>query len=175
MQRIIVIGVTGSGKTTLAHTLAERLSCPMTDIDDLYWRSNWTLAPEPEYHEAIKQAVSGERWILSGNYSRTHHLSWPRADTLIWINYPFWRVFFQLARRTLTRIIDKKPVCNGNIETWRQAFSKNSIFLWLFKSYPKKKREYSALFTDPSAWPHLKKIRLRSPDALESFLDTLVP
>src|SRR5512145_185623 len=149
MKRITVTGTTGSGKTTLVMQLARRLQIPSIDLDDLYWGPNWTPVPLEEFRTKTDQATSQPDWAISGNYRIVRDLIWPRADTLIWLDYAFPLVFYRLMKRTFSRIIDGNPICNGNRETFSAAFGKDSIILWLFKSYWRRKRDVPILLQRP--------------------------
>ena len=70
------------------------------------------------------------------------------------------------------RVVDKRPVCNGNFETWRGLFlSKNSLILWLFQSYWRRGREYAEIFEAGRNAPDVAYIRLRSRKETEAFLE----
>ncbi len=86
-QRINVVGVTGSGKTTLARRLSDRLDIPHVELDALFWGPGWTETPDDVFRERVRQALAGERWVVDGNYSRIRDIIWPRADTIIWLDY----------------------------------------------------------------------------------------
>lgn len=173
MNRIIIIGPTGSGKTRLALKLKEKLGLPFADLDDLYWQPNWVPAPEDDFLNAIKAFTTQEKWIIAGNYSKTHYLTWPLADTLIWIDYPLRTVFRQLVIRSITRMIDKKPICNGNFETLENFLSQRSILLWLFKTYKPHKKRHAAFLKNTEKYPQIKCVRLKSPKETQRFLESL--
>jgi adenylate kinase family enzyme len=173
MQRIVILGCTGSGKTTFGRKLAARLGYPATDLDDLNWLPGWTMRPTEEFFALAKDAASHPQWVIIGNYSRVREAIWPRADMFIWLDYPFPRVFWQLLRRSVLRAVDKNPICNGNIESWKQFFSKESIMLWFFKTFRKRRREYGAIFAAGGNSPNIAYIRLRSPKAAEEWLQNL--
>jgi DNA helicase HerA-like ATPase len=87
-RRLIVIGTSGAGKTTLAKTLASLLGSPFVELDALHWDPNWTPAPPETFRARVAAATAGERWVVDGGYSAVRDLLWPRADTLIWLDYP---------------------------------------------------------------------------------------
>lgn len=173
MQRIVILGVTGSGKTTFGRKLATRLGCAATDLDDLHWLPGWTERPTPEFYALAEKAAQNSQWVIIGNYSKIRPAVWPHADTFIWLDYPFPRVFWQLLRRSVLRAIDKNPICNGNIESWRQFFSKKSIMIWLFTSYRRVGRNYGEIFAASGNSPNISYIRFKSPQAAEAWLQNL--
>ncbi len=81
-QRIVVVGTTGSGKTTLAGQLSQRLAIPHIELDALHWEENWTPTSPVVFQERTAQALSGDAWVVDGNYSQVRHIIWSRADTI---------------------------------------------------------------------------------------------
>jgi cytidylate kinase len=57
-RRLVVIGVTGAGKSTLAQQLAERLRLDYIELDTLNWRPNWTAAPLLEFRGRAQAGIS---------------------------------------------------------------------------------------------------------------------
>ncbi|MCB1072360.1 MAG: adenylate kinase [Chlamydiales bacterium] len=159
MKRIVIIGSCGSGKTTLARHLAENLDYPVTDLDDLYWLPNWTLRPKEEFASLIEKATRSDCWIICGNQSKFRHLIWPKADTIIWLDLPLHILLRRVLVRSLQRICDKKPICNGNYETFSRLFCSKSIFYWLLKSYFRHRRDYSKQMKTMTnvKWIHTRK------------------
>ena len=170
MERIVIIGVTGSGKSTLAKRLAEKLRYPVIELDDLHWSPGWVAADKEVFRQTVARAASAGKWVAVGNYSIVSDLLWSRADTLIWLDVSLPRALGRLVRRTIQRARNNEAVCNGNYETIARAFSKDSIILWLFKSYFKKKREFGVVFRDKNQPGIRNYVRLRTLQETESFL-----
>lgn len=174
MKRVVIIGSTGSGKTTLAKKLSAQFGLAFTDLDDLNHLPGWKTRLAEEFRRLTDIATSQEKWVVAGNYSRLHDLTWGRADTVIWLDYSFWTIARQLALRSFRRAATGEPVCNGNTETWRKLlFSKESIFLWFLKSFPEKKKKYTPVFSNPAAYPALSLVWLKSPQQTEQWLRSL--
>jgi len=172
-QRIVVVGVTSSGKSTLARQLATRLALSHVELDALHWDPNWTPAPADVLRERVSHALNGDRWVVDGNYQMVRDLVWPRAETIIWLDYPVPLILWRLLRRTIWRITRHPELWNGNRETWRGTFfSRESLFIWVFKTYKQRRREYPELFARPE-YAHLATARFRSPRATRRWLASL--
>jgi adenylate kinase family enzyme len=174
-RRINVVGTTGSGKTTIAQEIAERLGMECVELDGLFWKSDWGETPDDEFLPLVDEATRGDSWVLDGNYSRTRHITWPRADTIVWLDYRFPRVFWQLLWRTVRRAISKEELWDGCRERFRTSFlSRDSILLWCFQTYWRRRRNYPGIFAR-SEYQHLHVIRLRSPREAADWLSGLEP
>lgn len=168
-QRIIVVGTSGSGKTTFAEELADRLQIPHVELDALNWEPNWTEAKPEVFRSRIEQALQGKSWVVDGNYSKARDLVWGRADTLIWLDYSFPVTFYRIVKRTLYRSLTRQELWSGNRETLRTLLSKNSMILWTLKTYSPRRKEYPVLLSRPE-YAHLKQIRLTSPKTASDWL-----
>lgn len=173
LERIAVVGTSCAGKTTFALDLSEALHIPAFDLDVLHWGPNWTPKPNEEFHAALKQAVSGDRWINSGNYREARPLFWPRLTTIIWLNYGFPTVFSRALRRTVRRIITQEEICNGNRESIRLSFcSRDSNLLNVLTTFRPRRQEYALLMTSQQP-PGVEWIEFRTPKEAAIFLDKL--
>ena len=174
-QRINVVGVPGSGKTTLARQLADCLNVPHIELDALHWEPDWEEAPVAIFRARVAAALSKPAWVVDGNYSKARDVVWVRADTIIWMDYTLSVILIRLFRRTLRRIITQQELWNGNRENWRTAFfSRDSLLLWTIKAYPRRKREYPQLFKQPE-YAHLAVVRLPSPRTATQWLAEITP
>ncbi len=172
MQRINVIGTSGSGKSTFSKQLAESLSIPYIEMDKHFWKPNWTESSDEEFFASLTPELAQPQWVLDGNYSRTQALKWKNVDTIIWLDYSFPRTFSQAMKRAIHRIVTQEEFWEGtgNTETFRQTFmSKESILLWTITSYRKVRQRYLALKQDPN-YAHIKFIHLTSPQETQVFL-----
>jgi adenylate kinase family enzyme len=149
-DRILIYGVTGSGKTTLAQQLAERTGLPWHSVDDLTWEPGWVIVPPDEQRRRIASICAGERWILDTAYSSWLDVVLERVQVIVALDYPRWRSLARLLWRTLLRNLDHRPICNGNTESLRQTFSRNSIIAWHFKSFARKRSHMRAWAAGPS-------------------------
>lgn len=172
MRRVIIIGSSGAGKTTLAKQISAKLDIPHIELDSLYHQANWQPASDKEFLASAKAATKRDSWVLCGNYySRIGQEIWPQADTIIWCNYSFGRVFWQLSRRTLTRGVRRAELWNGNRERLSALFTKDSIILWMLQNWKKQMIRYEEMFRNPPVSATLiRLIRLKNPKERQEFL-----
>jgi adenylate kinase family enzyme len=169
-DRILVYGVTGSGKTALAQRIAELRGIPWHAVDELTWETNWVQVPDDEQRRRIEAICVGEHWVLDTAYGKWLDVPLVRADLIVALDYPRWLSLVRLIRRTIARALDGLPVCNGNYESFRHVFSQDSIILWHFRSFSRKRSRIRAWQADP-ATP--KVVRLTSPQQAEHWLSDL--
>lgn len=67
MDRVSVVGCPGSGKTTFAAALAERMGTSHLELDSLYHQKDWEPLPDDEFRSAVTSVIGGERWVVDGN------------------------------------------------------------------------------------------------------------
>jgi adenylate kinase family enzyme len=130
MRRIAVVGTTGSGKTSLARLIARRLSIPHIELDALHWEPNWTEAGTAVLRARVGAVTAGAAWVADGNYAKIRDLIWPRADTLVWLDYSLPVILWRLTRRTLRRLLTGEELWNTNREVVRLR-SPAATRLWL--------------------------------------------
>jgi adenylate kinase family enzyme len=174
-QRVIVIGVTSSGKSTLAERLAGRFNLDFIELDALHWEPNWQGAPLEVFRARVEKATQSEKWIVAGNYQVVRDLIWPKAEAIIWLDYPLLTVLWQLTRRNFKRWWTQELLWGTNREPlWNhfKLWSEESLYYWLFKTYWRRKREYPMLLSQPEH-QHLKLIRFRNPRETEKWLENL--
>jgi adenylate kinase family enzyme len=169
-RHICVVGVTGSGKSMLANELARRNHVPYVELDALYWGSNWTHSSDEEMRQRTDEATRGDAWVVDGNYSFIRDLTWPRAEAVVWLDYPLMIILWRLWVRTWKRVLTKENLWGTNTERlWPQFFSKDSLFLWALKTYRKRKRTYANLLSSPE-YASLIVYHFKSPRETDAWL-----
>jgi adenylate kinase family enzyme len=177
MRRVSVVGVSGSGKTTVARALAARLSAPLVELDGLMHQPGWQPRPEAEFQAEVERATSEPAWVIDGNYRQVviEGPVWQRADTVVWLDVPRFIAMRQLFARTLRRAVTREVLWNGNREPLSNFVSvdpEKSVFVWSWITYEGLSRRYATAMTDP-AWSHLSFVRLRSNAETRRWLESI--
>ena len=175
VQRVSVVGASGSGKSTVAAAIAGALDGPHIEMDAIYHQPGWTELPEDELRAAVEERTRGERWVADGNYSAVTDLVWSRADTVVWLDLPRRLVMRQVAGRTLRRVVTRQELWNGNREHWRSVLHpdpERSILRWAWTTHGEYVTRYTARLADPR-WSHLSVVRLRSRTEVADFVGRL--
>ncbi len=174
-HRIVVVGVSGNGKTTLGRRLAEKLGVPFTELDALMHQPGWVQAKTEKFRRDVEAVMDrSEGWVLDGMYQgQLGDLVLGRADTLVWLDQPLPLVLRRLVKRTVKDIVTRRDLFNGNRQTWRYAFfMRDSLFSFAIRSHFKRRREWPAGIGAP---PSLEVVRLRSPREVERWLECQAP
>ncbi|HJU36204.1 MAG TPA: hypothetical protein VJ716_02160 [Gaiellaceae bacterium] len=169
-DRILVYGVTGSGKTSLAVRISTATGIPWHAVDDLTWEPGWVEVPDVEQERRIAEICAGERWVLDAAYGRWLDIPLARVELIVALDYPRWLSLFRLIRRSVARAIDGQPICNGNRESFRHLCSPSSIVGWHFKSFRRKRSRMRGWAVDPDA-PEV--VRFTRPGQAERWLADL--
>ncbi|WP_445500784.1 topology modulation protein [Microvirga sp. G4-2] len=139
MQRILVIGSPGAGKSTLARRLSERLDLPLIHLDREYFGPGWTMPPRPEWRERVRALAARPVWVMDGNYASTFDIRVPRATAIVWLDLPRWRcllgVLWRVARNYGQVRSDLGPAGPERFDF--------SFMRWIW-SYPRKMRPKTA-------------------------------
>jgi adenylate kinase family enzyme len=158
-----VLGNTGSGNTSTSRRVSRSLDIPFMELDALFWEADWTPAAEEEFRGRGEAATAGDRWVVDGNYSRVPDVVWPRATTIVWLDYPLRVSVWRLTRGQLGRALRWTELWNGNRESLRMLFaSKEFLLLWAVTSYRRRRVEIPEAMAKPEH-AHLALHRFRKP------------
>ena len=170
MQRVVVFGTTGSGKSRLAEQLSRRTGLRVIELDRLYWGRDWQPAPLELFRHRVEREIRDGGWIVVGIYGQVRDLTWKAADTLVWLDLPFPLVFWRLLRRTIWRSITREDLWGtGNRESLvRTFFTRQSILLWAIRTHRRNRERFTLecgfLAKDK------KVVRLQTPREVERFV-----
>lgn len=167
-KRVLVAGVSGVGKTTLACRIAAITGGPHTEIDALFHGPEWR--PRPEFLADVRSLVLADSWTTEWQYDAARPLLAETADTLVWLDLPFVSVTLpRLLRRTIGRRQSREELWNGNIEAplWTFLTDREHIVRWAIRSRKNYKAAVPRLIHE---YPHLIVVRLRSQQEAEEWL-----
>ena len=125
VARVLVVGSTGAGKTTMAAALAVRLGLPHTELDSLWHGPGWV--PRPEFEQDVEAMLSSGRWVTEYQYRPVKDRLLAQAQAVVWLDHPFPLVATRLLRRSVVRAVTRRAYWNGN----RESFA-----MWLRASHP---------------------------------------
>ncbi len=167
MNRVMIIGSGGAGKSTLAKQLGEKLNLPVHHLDTFFWNPGWVSATEEELMEAQNKFVYDDKWIFDGNYSATMDIRMQRADTVIFLDLSKYLCTFRVIKRRFQYHNKTRPdMGEGCEEKIDLEFIK-----WVY-NYPrdKKPKTLERLAKLPA---ETKVFILKSPKEVKQFLESI--
>ena len=146
MEKILVIGNAGAGKTTFSKKLSAKLGLPLIHLDRLYWRGQWEYLSRTEFEEALQVELEKPQWILDGNFTRTlpHRLSY--CDTVFYFDFPTIYCLWGITKRVFQHYGKTREDMGGNcVERFdRQKAELYSHVLTFNKTH---RKDYYQLFS----------------------------
>lgn len=141
-SRLWIIGHPGSGKTTLARRLATALGSRHLELDAVYWQAGWHRLSDQEFRSALKLFIEdNQEWVIDGMYSAVADDIMAASPTILYVHRGLFSVFWRVARRTATRILQREILWNENRETLRGLFTSRSMPIYVLRSYRRKSKE----------------------------------
>ncbi len=168
-ERVVLVGVTGSGKSVLAARVGELIGAPYVPMDDIYWGPGWVKVPAEERIPRYAAVAEQDTWVVDALPGAGQRFLLARADLVLALDYPRWFSLQRLLRRTARRLVTHESVCGGNTESLRNL-TRESILLWHFRSFSAVRRDIDELVADPAS-PRV--VRLTSQDETDAWLRDL--
>jgi adenylate kinase family enzyme len=175
VRRVAVIGASCTGKTTTSRDLARRLGVPHIELDALHHDPDWQEAPADVLQARVGAALAAapEGWVVDGNYHGKLGTSVvERADTVVFLDLPHHVALRRVLWRTLSRAVTRKELWNGNRETFRNTFSRDSIVWWVVRHHRSHRPKWDSRL---APLEHLEVVRLRSPREVRAWLQSIQP
>ncbi len=166
MERVLVIGCGGAGKSTLSRELGKRTGLPVVHLDQLFWHPGWVESARNEMDEKIRMEMEKDCWIMDGNYNRTLPERLSRCDTVIYLDFNRLQCLRGVAKRIITSYGKVRPdMSEGCPERFDWEFIK---WVWNFNQ-TKRKRIYHLLAQQKEKQVYI----LRSRRQVKRFLKTV--
>ena len=163
MERILIIGCPGAGKTTLALELGKKRNLPVVHLDQLWWKGNWETVTREEFDSRLAMVLNMDQWIIDGNYSRTIEMRLSRCDTVIYLDFSRWACLRGMFHRVIRNYGKHRPDMGGNCkERFDPEFVK---WIWEYNQL-NRVRNYTWL----SQAKHAKTIVLKNRKEVKEFL-----
>ncbi|MBX7553415.1 adenylate kinase [Streptomyces sp. NPDC004232] len=172
MERILVVGVTGAGKSTLSRALSGRLGLRYHEMDALYFNGpGWAV--NNRFAEEVSRLSAEPGWVIDSlGHPEVRDQLWERADTVIWLDYPRRVIMPRVLRRSLRRTITREVLFGGNRETWTDWLTREHPTWWAWSQHASRHAEVERRVHDPRFAP-LDTIRFRHPDETGAWLASL--
>ncbi len=170
MNRVLVCGITGSGKSTFARALADRAHLPYHELDAMYHGPDWQ--PIPTFEADVGALVTEPQWVFdSHGYAQVRDVMWSRADAVVWLDYRRRVVMRRVLSRSTRRAISGEPIFNGNVETFRAWLDPEHPVQWAWTQYGNRRADMHERFAS-SSYSHVRKFRFDSPGKASRWLAT---
>ncbi len=177
-RRIVILGSSGNGKSTLARALAAQLGITHVELDQLFHQPGWEPTPTDEFRQKIAAALDEadaqtDGWVVCGNYtSGSGGLHHERADTIIWLNLAAHVFMRRLAVRTVRRALTREELWNGNREPLTNFYSldpQKNVILYAWTTRQRLQKQYEEHMSD-GTWAHASVVHLTSPRQVNDLL-----
>ena len=166
MERILIIGCGGAGKSTLARQLGEKLNLPVVHLDKLFWHPGWVESTKEEIDEKIRAEMQRPQWIMDGNYNRTLPERVKYCDTIIYLDFSRMACLLGVVKRIITTYGTVRPdMGEGCPERFDREFLR-----WVW-NYNKEKRERNYKLLNEAEG--VETIVLKNRRMVKRFLESL--
>jgi adenylate kinase family enzyme len=168
VMRIVVIGTSGTGKTTLARELAGRFALPHIELDAINWQPGWRDLARHDpatFRRRVAEAIQAETWVADGNYEGVLDVVWRRATHLVWLDYDRPVIMVRVIGRSLLRVILRTELWagTGNRERWHYLLQPSHPIRWAWSTWRRLRQRTLERLGQPE-FAHLVVLRLRGPE-----------
>ena len=166
-----MVGLSGSGKTTVARRLARLADAPHVELDAVHWvNPGWVEPSDQEFAAAVGRALANDAWVVEGNYRKARAVYWSRVEMMVWLDLPLWLATGRALWRSLRRVGSSEPLWGTQRESLRHSvLSCESPWIWNLRVHRQRRRQFTRLAAE------LKRrggqtVRLRSQRDVDQWL-----
>ena len=150
-MRLVVVGASGSGKTTMAKALSQALGVPHIELDGINWQPGWrdiSIQDPDEFFRRVAEAAAGAAWVMDGNYIKARDAHWSRATGFVWMDPERAVVMRQVIWRSFSRAVTKQELWpgTGNKELFRRWLDKEHPIRWAWDTWALVRKRYGTMF-----------------------------
>src|SRR5688500_8213457 len=163
MERVVVIGSGGAGKSTFSRRLGEATGLPVIHLDNVFWKPNWQPTPAEEWEKTVAELVRRDSWIMDGNFGGTRELRIRASDTVIFLDIPRLICLYRVIKSAITfRGKNRPDMAEGCHEKFDREFAG-----WVW-NFPKRSR--GRILEQMKEFPEKRFVILRSSRQAERFI-----
>ncbi|MBE0609501.1 MAG: DNA topology modulation protein FlaR [Dehalococcoidia bacterium] len=170
-RRVIVTGMAGAGKSTFSRALSAKTGLPVIHLDLHFWKPGWVEPQEDEWREKQRGLLAGEEWIADGNYHGTLDLRLERADTVVFLDTPWWTCARRAFMRGIRRPVGSQMPDGCDDTAWRRLRDEWRI-VWRVWRRRRSERERELAIVSQHG-EHAALYMLPSKRSARAFLDSL--
>jgi len=168
MERVMIIGCGGAGKSTLARKLGEKTGLPVVHLDQIWWApGNWQHREREEFDEILLSEMEKPRWILDGNYNRTVEVRLEKCDTVIYLDFSR----FTCLRQWMGRVIQNWGHARADMAEGCAEWFDPEMALWIWNFNKNNRNRYYELL---SGLEGKQVFILKNRREVERFLESAV-
>lgn len=164
MRRILIVGNSGGGKSTLSRKLGAKLGLPIVHLDVFFWKPGWVESDKEEFRASCAEALAGDAWIVDGNFGSTFDLRMSRCDTVVWIDQPAWLCVL----RAVWRVIEYRDGTRPDMAEGCREKVDFEFYRYILTFNAKMKPRLEAALAEHGA--HARLVRLKSDREIAAFL-----
>ncbi|MEO8664390.1 MAG: hypothetical protein ABI462_02745 [Ignavibacteria bacterium] len=144
-EKILIVGISGSGKSTFSKKLGKALNIEVHHLDKYFWKPGWKKTESAQWDDLLLKLMAKDSWIIEGNFARTFKMRSMHADKVIMFDYPSVKCIYRISKRILKsklRIEKRTDMAEGCNEKW---FDREFLYwVWHFNNNVRPKM-YGAL------------------------------